>query len=169
MKYSSSRRKKRACFLLVLATFVSNGLAQESAASKGKLKVEGTHIARLTLRRDDGHIEEWSNLSGTIAIPVGSYEVEQLTLSDNYSCSCQSKSLSELGPIEISEAEPAVLKAGGPLRQSIDVERRGSMLVLTYHLRGIGNEEYEPVSAGQAKFAIYRGDTAVHTDSFTYT
>jgi hypothetical protein len=153
--------------LAILSAVVSVGRAQDQVQStQGELKIEGTHIARLVLRRDDDHTEEWSNLRGSIQLPVGTYRVKQLTLRD--SCSCQPESLTKLGPIEISADTPAVLKAGGPVQQSIAVNRRGSMLTLGYALHGIGGEEYTPRPAARAKFTAYRGRTVIATGAFEY-
>jgi hypothetical protein len=153
--------------LIVLSTVVSIGLAQERAEpAQGELKIEGTHIARLVLRRADGHIEEWSNLSASINLPVGGYRVQQLVLRGNYTC--HSQGLTALGQIKVTENEPAVLKAGGPLRQIIEVDRRGRTLVLNYRLRGVGDEEYTPLPAGRAAFAVYQGDKAIASGAFEY-
>jgi hypothetical protein len=130
------------------------------------LRIEGTRIARLVLERDDGHTEEWSNPGGSIKLPVGAYQVRQLTLDDGYSC--QSQSLTKLGPIEISADAPAVLTAGGPLEQSIGVNRRGRILALSYNLHGVGGEAYVPQSVAKARFTVYRGNKAIATGDFEY-
>jgi hypothetical protein len=153
--------------LAILSPIVSVGLAQDQVGSaQGELRIEGTHITRLVLRRDDDRTGEWSNLSGSIQLPVGTYQVRQLTLRDGYSC--QPGSLTRLGPIEIRADAPAVLKAGGPLQQSIAVNRRGSMLILSYALHGIGGEKYTPHPAARARFTAYRGETAIATGAFEY-
>jgi hypothetical protein len=171
MKYSiAPRRIVLSCLvgsLVVLSLTVSIGMAQDQTEpARGQLKIEGTHIARLLLQRDDGHTEEWSNLSGTIELPVGTYQVKQLSLQDGYTC--QAGSLTKLGPIEISADAPTVLRAGGPLQQSIGVNRRGRMLILNYRLHGIGGEEYAPHSGAHAKFTVYRGTTAIAAGAFEY-
>ncbi len=155
-----------AAVFLALSVAVPVGQAQDSAEPKGELKIEGTHIARLLLECDDGHTEEWSRLSGSIKLPVGTYQVRQLRLRDDYTC--QPQSLAKLGPIEISTDAPAVLKAGGPLQQSIGITRRGTLLVLSYGLRGIGGEQYTPHSAAKAKFTVYLGDEPIASGAFEY-
>ena len=152
---------------LILAAMTSLAGAQRAAEPKGRLKIEGTHITKLVLAREDGHTEEWKNLDDTLEIPVGTYHVRQLTLKDEYAC--RPDSLEALGPIEVCQTEPALLKAGAPLRQSITTKRRGGLLVLTYHVHGIGGEEYEPASTGRARFVISRGDKPIVSDGFTYT
>ena len=159
-------RYRLAAAWLILVAIVLPGRAQRMAEPKGELRFEGTQIARIILARDDGHVEEWTNLSGTIEIPAGSYQVRLLTLKGDYPC--QPGSLAALGPIEISPEEPAVLKAGGPLEQTITVNRQGRTLVLGYGLRGIGDEEYQSHSAAHAKFTAYQGQKAIATGAFEY-
>ena len=136
--------------------------------AQGELQIEGTHIARLVLRRDDNHTEEWSNLSGSIKLPGGMYRVEQLELRGGYTC--QQQSLGGLGQITVTKDKPAVLKAGGPLRQIIEVDRRGRTLVLNYGLLGIGNETYvaPTLADSRATFAVYNGDKTIGAGAFEY-
>ncbi|MBN1362783.1 MAG: hypothetical protein JW993_19450 [Sedimentisphaerales bacterium] len=154
--------------LMALGGAVSAARAQDADQPKGKLKIEGTHIARLLLERDDGHTEEWSNLRGTIELPVGTYRVKQLTLRDDYTC--QAQGLTKLRHLEVAPDKTAVLKAGGPLQQTIQIKRQGRVLVLNYQLRGIGGEEYAaPRRAdNRATFTVYRGDRAIANDDFEY-
>jgi hypothetical protein len=155
--------------LIVLCTVVSAGLAQDQAEkATGELKIEGTHIARLVLRGDDNHTEDWTDLSGSINLPVGTYRVQRLELRDN--CMCQPQSLTELGQITVSEDKPAGLKAGGPLRQTIDVRRQGRVLVLSYRLLGIGGETYATsrLSDRRPTFTVYKGDKALASGAFEY-
>lgn len=168
----SGRSSRKAAYrllavgLIALNAAVSAALAQDSEEPKGELKIGGTHIARLRLERDDGHTENWAHLSGSVELPVGTYQVQQLSLYDDYSC--QQRSLVSLGPIVITEDEPAVLQAGGPLQQTVTIARRGRTLILGYGLQGIGGEQYTPRSAARAKFSVYRGDTAIASGNFEY-
>lgn len=152
--------------LIVLNAAVFAALARDSEEPKGELKIGGTHVARLGLERDDGHTENWTHLRGSVELPVGTYQVQQLRLYDDYSC--QQRSLASLGPIVITEDEPAVLKAGGPLQQTVTITRQGRTLILGYGLQGIGGEQYTPRSAAQAEFSVYRGDTAIASGNFEY-
>jgi len=148
--------------LIVLATLVSVG----AAADRGELKIEGTHIARLVLRRDDGHTEKWSDLGRSVSLPVGTYSVQELKLRGD--CPVQSPAI--LGHIEVTKNKPAMLKAGGPLRQKVEVKRQGRTLVLSYRLLGIGDEAYGPPGSPdkRASFTVYRGEKVIATDAFEY-
>ena len=151
--------------LIVWTALAAVGAAQD----RGQLQIEGTHIARLVLHRAaDGHTEKWSNLSGSVDLPVGTYSVEQLELRGGYACQTQGRQA--LGPIQVAKGRPVVLKAGGPLRQMIDVKRQGRTLVLSYRLLGIGDESYGPPGSpeARARFTVYRGDKAVASGAFEY-
>lgn len=148
--------------LMVLVAFASVGAAQD----RGELTIEGTHITRLVLcHSSDNHIEKWSNLEGSIRLPVGTYSVQQLELRGG--CNWQGSGLAK---IEVGKDKPAVLKAGGPLRQTIDVTRQGRTLVLNYRLLGIGGEQYTSPKQPdkRATFTVYRGDKAIATGAFEY-
>ena len=153
---------------ILLTAGASVGLAQTAQPDKGELKIEGTHISRLILERQDKHREEWSNLSGSISVPVGTYRVQQIELQGGYSYASAGEA--DLSRITISPDQPAVLKAGGPLRPAVRTERRGRVLVLNYELVGIGSEKYRPVPTpqGPPSFTIYKGDRAIASGQFQY-
>ena len=156
-----TRRSALAVWML-LAAAVSVGWGQQP--DKGELKIEGTHISRLVLERQDKHREEVSNPSGNITLPAGTYRVQQIELQGGYSHP------SVGGPIIISPHAPAVLKAGGPILQVVHAERQGRMLVLNYELVGIGDEKYRPVMTpqGPPSFTVYKGDKVIASGRFEY-
>ena len=63
-----------------------------------------------------------------------------------------------------------MLKAGGPLNQTVTAERVGASLSLGYELRGVDGAEYEPDNSYQGKpqFAVYMGDRKVGSGQFEY-
>lgn len=153
---------------ILLTTARSVGLAQQPEAAKGELKIEGTHIVRLVLERQDKHREEWSNLSGSISMPAGTYRVQQIELQGGYSY--PALGVADLAQISISPDKPAILRAGGPLRPAVRTERQGRVLILNYELMGIGDEKYRPAVTPQnpPSFTIYKGDKAVISGQFEY-
>ncbi len=155
--------------LMVLGSAASVGLAQDQVEpAQGELKIEGTHITRLVLRSNDGHTQEWSNLSGSITLPVGGYRVLQFELNGSYAC--QPQSFAGLGAITVTQDKPAVLKAGGPLRQIVKVNPQGRTLVMSYGLLGIGDEKHAPPTTAdrRATFTVYKGEAAIATGTFEY-
>ncbi len=171
MRWFASRRLIGRSVLtlgILLTVAAGTGGAQQPDAAKGDLKIEGTDISRLVLLAEDNSPQEWSNLSGSISLPVGTYRARQIELQGGYVAYPEAGG--DLARITISADRPAVLKAGGPLRQSVRVNRRGAALVLNYELVGIGDERY--VSAGRSSpppsFTIYRGDKAIASGQFEY-
>jgi hypothetical protein len=163
--------KGRTCWLvlalgILLIAAAGVGSAQQADGGKGELRIEGTNISRLVLAGKDNVPQEWSNLSGSVSLPVGIYGVQRIELQGGYS----TYSPGDLTKVTISADKPTVLKAGGPLRQTVRIERRGSALVLNYELIGIGDERY--MSANRSltppSFTVYRGDKAVASGRFEY-
>jgi hypothetical protein len=155
-----------AAALVVIATGV--GFAQPPQADRGELRIEGTNISRLVLVGQDNHREEWSHVSGSLSLPAGTYRVQQIELQGGYSAF--PAGAGALAEIVISPDQPAVLKAGGPLRQTVSINRRGSVLVLNYGLVGIGDEEYRPATRSQEppSFTVYKGNRTIASGKFEY-
>jgi hypothetical protein len=71
--------------------------------------------------------------------------------------------------ITVDANKPAVLKIGGPLKQSVKVKRQGGVLVLSYELVGLGGETYTSRKrTSTPTFAVYKGDDALASGSFEY-
>jgi hypothetical protein len=165
------RLSRMLMFLLagVLPWIVTAGAtAQDAKSTEGELKIEGTGVSRLILVRQDNQQEQLTNLSGSIRLPAGTYRVQQIDLQGGYSS--LSQRTNDLQRIAISPNQPAVLKAGGPLRQAVKAERRGPVLVLNYELAGIDGEMYRTPGTPetQPSFAVYRGDKLIASGQFEY-
>jgi hypothetical protein len=75
-----------------------------------------------------------------------------------------------LRAVVVQADTPALVTAGGPLTNSVMIQRRGQSLVLHYRLLGAGGETYRPTSRdGQPpRFAIYRGDRLLESGAFEF-
>ena len=75
-----------------------------------------------------------------------------------------------LKSVVVQADTPALVTAGGPLTNSVMIQRRGQSLVLHYRLLGAGGETYRPTSRdGQPpRFAIYRGDRLLESGEFEF-
>jgi len=156
---------------LMIATLLpksgSHALAQEQKQALGKLKIEGEHIERLVLRREDGREERFDKPRETIQLPEGKYHLLESHLDGGYVC------FQGAGPqskwITIAENEPAELKVGAPLKQTIEVKRQGKILNLDYRLLGIGGEAYTMADRSNPPgFKVYKGDKEIASGRFTY-
>jgi hypothetical protein len=76
--------------------------------------------------------------------------------------------------IEFMDGHPIVLKIGGPLQNSVDIQRSGKILTFNYQLIGVGGEKYDPQqvtqydNAKKPSVAIYKGDLQVGSGNFEY-
>ena len=144
---------------------VSCSLAEEPA--KGELKLEGEHVERLVLRRKDGHTERFDQPGEVVELPVGQYHLMESHLDGGYTC------FQGPGPqnkwITIAENKPAVLKAGAPLKQTLEVKRQGRTLALDYKLLGIGGEAYAGADRSNPPgFTVYKGDQEIASGQLAY-
>ncbi len=168
MDMKSSRISKKLLLSLwigILAVLVGAGSAGADE-DRGELQLEGEHIIRLVLARDDNHTEEWIDPGSSISLPVGTYRVRELVLVGDIAV----QGPIALKDIVVTKTTQAVLKAGGPLQQKIDVKRQGCMLVFSYRLTGIGGEVYRPPGRQEqrGRFTVYRGQKVIGQGAFEY-
>ncbi|UCG57038.1 MAG: hypothetical protein JSU70_19510 [Phycisphaerales bacterium] len=155
------------CTLVVLGLAVSPCEAQQESV-KGELRLEGERISRLVLRLIDSSTKKGFDRPGeTIELLPGQYEVLQSRLEGGYVS--HYPDVLSFRSIEIEANEPAVLKVGAPLRQALQVQRQGRLLLLEYELVGVGGERY--TSAGRDKpprFTVYRGERQITSGKLEY-
>ena len=140
-------------------------LAREKAS--GELKLEGEHVERLVLRRKDGHTERFDQPGEVIELRVGQYHLLESHLDGGYSCF--QGAVTQNKWIKIAENTPAVLKAGAPLKQTLEVKRQGRTLALDYKLLGIGGEGYTHEDRSNPPgFTVYKGDQEIASGQLAY-
>lgn len=141
--------------------------ARDQKSTLGELRLEGKHIERMALRRNDGHMEVFNNPGETVKLPAGQYLLQDIRLKGGYT---RQTTMRRNNRVVISEGEPALLKVGGPLKQTISVRRQGSILQLAYSLTGVGGETYAAVrNAGKRPaFAIYKGEKKIGAGEFEF-
>ena len=132
----------------------------------GRLKIEGAGIEQLVLT---GYFNAIINQpQKEIMVPAGRYTRKIVYIGSDEE--------SERGfsgrikySLEIVEGETTVMKAGKPLRNSVEWTRRGSMIDLKYALVGVGGEKYsESFGNRDYRFKIYHGNQVVHSGKFDY-
>ncbi len=168
-----SSKNKFLCFAFVIfSMFSSIGLTKEANTEYGELKIEDKHIISLILVRDDGNVEDLGKPEGVVQLPIGKYFVKNLVVSDQdqYSIGTKTKPISQDKWITISKDKPALLIAGTPLKQIIEVEKKGRYLVFNYKLIGIDGEKYGKTTntSNPPEFQIYKGDKLITSDKFRY-
>jgi hypothetical protein len=151
------------CISVLLLAVVSISPAQEQATGMGQLKIEGSNIESLVLRANNNQTKTFSKPQETITLPVGTYYVQQITLTNGFYCNTNYQQ------ITITQDKPATLKFGAPLKQLLTVKRQGKYLVLSNKFTGIGGEIYSALSTTKKPtFTIYKGDKAIASGNFEY-
>lgn len=141
--------------------------ADERAAGRGEIKLEGEHVERVVLRREGGRTENFEQPGETIELREGRYKLIESHLKGGYVCF---QGTGTQNPwITVATGEPAVLKVGAPLKQTLKVKRRGKALALDYKLLGIGGEAYARADrSNPPSFTVYKGDQEIASRQFAY-
>ena len=151
--------------VVVIISGASVCLSQEQKKSLGELKIEGSHIEKLVLKRKNGQNEIINEPNGIIKLPVGEYSLFESHLKGGYIR--LATSINEW--IEVSEDKPAVLKVGTPLEQVLELRRQGRGMVFNYKLRGLGGESYiDNKREKPPSLTIYKGDKVIFSDNFRF-
>lgn len=156
------------CALFITSSIALGGQADSQAEQpiKYELKLEGGDI-RLLVLQSGNKKQTFEDPGRSLMLEPGTYQISQLMLKSglvNYPYGNSKR----LGPIRIGPEEPAVLKAGGPLEQRINVQREGQLLTMQYHLIGIAGEMYRNDRRYPPAFAVYKGDKKIASARFRF-
>jgi hypothetical protein len=132
----------------------------------GELRLEGQHIERLVLRRQDGHTGQISRPDETIRLPVGEYRLQDVRLKDGFNYSSRDNATYDW--VTVTEDKPATFKVGAPLKQTVTIERQGPVLALNYKLTGVGGETYAGTRSKRPSFTVFKGDKEVASGRFEF-
>ncbi len=154
--------------LLLLHVGIALSEARDQSSVVGEVKREGKSIVRLILRReDDNEREEFRRPEQTIKLPAGEYCVQEVHLDGGYICYASRGPKRHL--ITVTFDEPATLKIGAPLKQTVKVNRQGRLLVMNYELLGVGGEQYTNGTSGEPPtFTVYKADKEIASDKFEF-
>jgi hypothetical protein len=134
----------------------------------GELNLQGQHIQRLVLSQKDGSRKKFDKPGETIKLAIGEYRLQEASLEGGYSCGI-TRPISDADWVTIAEDKPAVLKVGAPLKQTVEVTRQGSLLLLNYKLLGAGGEAYTSDNRSDPPaFTVYKGDKKIASCKFEY-
>jgi hypothetical protein len=144
----------------------------EQQPKLGELKLAGAYVERVTL--DGGPYSVIVDQpKALVKVPVGRYGRTRVILKKGdveVVPEDQRWGPAHRAAMTISEQAPAVLKAGGPLTNSVSISRRGKNLSLNYKLIGLGGA-YQLVSQDRAhppEFTIFQGDKKVASGKFEF-
>jgi hypothetical protein len=125
------------------------------------LHFEGQHVSRIMLKGDrDSGMLDWP--ASVMNIPKGEYTVTRVDILDSFYADSPQRTY-------ITDTEPALLKAGGPLEKTIGITRTGPALQMDYNLAGVGGMQYEPDrSEDNPGFIVYQGERQIARGNFEY-
>jgi hypothetical protein len=139
----------------------------------GEVRFTGQHVRRALLAGDPWTVV-LDEPAGTVKAPQGTYINPAIHVrKDDAEVRLDQTGISSgtgLKSVVVQADTPALVTAGGPLTNSVMIQRRGQSLVLSYRLLGAGGETYRPGSrSGEApRFAIYRGDRLLESGDFEF-
>lgn len=129
-----------------------------------ELKLEGKFIQYIVLIDENNKGQTLNQSEESINLPEGTYRVGQIHLQGGYVNYNYKRR-----EITLTKDKPATLKIGGPLKQTLDVQRQGTILKLDYKLVGIGDESYTQNDRTKPpQFAIYNGDKQIAAGQFQF-
>ena len=147
---------------LLRATF------REIVRPMGKLDIEGRLIYRLVLQTGSS-LALLDSPEANVSIPAASYHCRSVYLDGGESGLF--RAIYDGSPVSISENESTRLKIGGPLSNTVEVQRMAGSLTLNYKLIGVGGNTYESLRGRSEKpptFAIYKADEEIAAGEFEY-
>lgn len=173
--FDHDRRKRdgigttlRRMVLLCLVGFLAYGgrTVRAGLPATGELQIAGGAVERLVLLDDADRERHFDQPARTILLPEGTYRLYEVTLRGGYVC--RPHPTPDARSIRIESGRSAVLTLGAPLRQTVHIERRGTLMVLSYELLGRAGERYA-VREGSAPptVAILKGNRQIASGSFT--
>jgi len=144
---------------------------RDTVPTVGEVRLTGQYLDRLVLT-DDKRAVVLDQPSPVEKVPLGQYTVQGVRLKSGKVTASLAPSPREPGPrIHVSPTDPAVLRMGGPLTNSVSITRRGKSLAFSYELRGGAGAAYQLTGQGprvQPEFAVYQGDRKVATGKFEF-
>jgi hypothetical protein len=143
----------------------------ETDGPMGQLKLEGEFIKRLVLEADSSLVL-LDSPEATIGVPAGNYRQSSIFLDGGQAGLFQANlHQHRSNDISVSEGASTVLKIGGPLCNSVEVQRSGKVLTLKYELLGIDGYNYTSLqgrSENPPTCAVYNKGKEIATGKFEY-
>ena len=143
----------------------------ETDSPMGQLELEGKFIKRMVLEAGSSLVL-LDSPEATIGVPAGNYRLSYIFLDSGDTGLFQADlNRQQSEDISVSKGESTVLKIGGPLCNSVEVQRIGKVLTLEYELLGIDGYNYNSLRGrveNPPTFAIYNKGKEIATGKFEY-
>jgi hypothetical protein len=136
-----------------------------------ELILDGNSIQRLVLESADAGLVVLDTPAKPISLPAGKYRIQSIALQGSLPYTINASNVSQIPAFTLTAGAPYHLKAGGPLRSGVTAVPSGSLLKLSYDLKGMGGESYSVANLNRSqppKWIVYKGDHQVASGYFTY-
>ncbi len=136
----------------------------------GKVKIESKFIKGLVVFNDTTLVV-LDSPGGESAVPLGKFYYEQLVIVGDKSEKFKVTNFHGNNGFSVDADEAKMLKAGGPLINSVSVQRNGNVLTLGYKLVDPIGNEYGSLQGRRDNppgFVVYKGDKQVGSGTFEY-
>ena len=142
----------------------------EEQPKLGELKITGDFVQRLTLEGGP-YLVVLDKPGKTVKVPLGRYNSTRACVQKGeVQASLDARARAAEGGVVVSEKAPAVLAVGGPLTNSVSINRQGRKLSLNYQLVGAGGA-YQILNQDRShppEFAVYQGDKKIASGKFEF-
>jgi hypothetical protein len=143
----------------------------EQPAKLGEVEITGQFINRLIL--EGGPCTVVLDSPGrTAKVPVGTYTEARVTLKQGKAeAYWDSNRSGRAQRFVVDGNKPTVIALGGPLTNSVSVQRRGESLQLSYQLLGGGGQKYNLANEDRSKppeFVVYKAGKKIASGKFEY-
>ena len=143
----------------------------EQQLPMGRLDIQGKFIVRMVLA-DGQAVIVMDRPKGEVDVPVGEYRGRDLVLDDGAGKMLRAERFAAMNDdIRIRQGQSTPLKIGGPLNNSVNVQRAGNILRLNYRLVGVGGLDYQPLAGrpdSAPSFGIFQGERKIASGTFEY-
>jgi len=143
----------------------------ETESPMGELLLEGKFIKRLVLEVGTSLVL-LDSPETNVSIPAGNYHWRNIFLDGGEAGLFKvNRYARKADEISVSEGQSATLKIGGPLHNSVEVQRMGNVLTLKYKLVGVDGCSYESLRGrgdSAPTFAVYKKGNEIFSGKFEY-
>ena len=137
------------------------------ALALGRLRLEGANIHRLVMEAPGKPTVVLDDPPAMVQVPIANYIHQKVSLKRGVT----EATADFARPVEVKGNSEVVFRVGGPLTNSVSVERRGNFLVLNYKLLGVGGIPYQlsgDTRSVAPQFAIHQNGRRLATGKFEF-
>jgi hypothetical protein len=143
----------------------------EENPALGELEIKGEFIHRLVLQGGD-YTVVLDEPEASVRVPLGSYSEPAVCVRRGQAAAYRESSRGAAQrQVTVREGPATLLKAGGPLTNSVSIRRELGSLDLTYRLLGADGRFYSVINQDRTtppRFAVYQGERRMGSGQFEF-